>query len=167
MVNKIISGGQTGADRSALDWALSRGLEIGGWCPAGRLAEDGTIPLIYPLRETPSKNYLVRTRLNVRDSDATLIVTPGKKLTRGSLRTSKFANELGKPWLHVCSALPVQVGTMLLCDFFSRHQLLVLNVAGSRESKAPGIGSFVHELLDLALGGSCPHDINFKETGNE
>ena len=73
-IAKLISGGQTGVDRAALDAALAAGLPIGGWCPKGRLAEDGVIPLRYPLQETPSQQYAQRTRWNVRDADGTLIL---------------------------------------------------------------------------------------------
>lgn len=70
---KIVSGGQTGADRAALDWALAHGVPCGGWCPKGRKAEDGPIDLKYPLKETPSSSYIQRTEWNVRDSDATVV----------------------------------------------------------------------------------------------
>ena len=76
MLRRIVSGGQTGVDRAALDWALARGFPCGGWCPAGRLAEDGPIPAEYPLTETPAAESSQRTEWNVRDSDATLIVAP-------------------------------------------------------------------------------------------
>src|SRR5262245_27112173 len=101
MVTKIVSGGQTGADRAALDVALSYGLEIGGWVPRGRLAEDGIISARYTgLKESSSKLPAVRTKLNVRDSDATLIVSRGP-LTGGSLLTYREANRLKRPVLHI------------------------------------------------------------------
>jgi putative molybdenum carrier protein len=78
---KIVSGGQTGADRAALDWALARGVPCGGWCPKGRKAEDGPIDLKYPLKETPSSSYLQRTEWNVRDSDATVVFSIEPTLT--------------------------------------------------------------------------------------
>ena len=85
MIQRIISGGQTGADRAALDWAITHGIRHGGWCPAGRRAEDGAIPDRYCLQETPGRNYHQRTKWNVRDSDATLIITQAAELTGGSL----------------------------------------------------------------------------------
>jgi len=102
---KIVSGGQTGADRAALDWAIGRGLEHGGWCPRGRRAEDGAVPLQYRLTETPTERWEQRTEWNVRDSDATLIITVSETLTGGSLRTLELARTLGKPYLHLSRRL--------------------------------------------------------------
>jgi hypothetical protein len=97
----IVSGGQTGADRAALDWVLARGIECGGWCPKGRKAEDGPIDANYPLKETPSASYLQRTEWNVRDSDATVLFSIDAKLTGGSLKTMEFARKRKKPRLHL------------------------------------------------------------------
>src|SRR5262245_50786528 len=94
-VTKIVSGGQTGADRAALDVALELGLPCGGWCPRGRLAEDGPIASKYPLQETQSRDYPPRTKRNVQDSDGTLILTWGNP-DRGTILTAKLAQELGK-----------------------------------------------------------------------
>lgn len=98
---RIISGGQTGADRAALDWAIEHGIAHGGWCPKGRLAEDGTIPSRYGLRQTPSCDYEQRTAWNVRDADGTVIFSIGPDLSGGSLFTAAVAAELGKPFLHL------------------------------------------------------------------
>ena len=87
----IVSGGQTGADRAALDWALAHGMPCGGWCPKGRKAEDGPIDSKYPLKETPSSSYLQRTEWNVRDSDATVLFSIESALTGGSKKTVEFA----------------------------------------------------------------------------
>jgi Circularly permutated YpsA SLOG family len=84
---KIVSGGQTGADRAGLDWAIKNGIQHGGWCPKGRRAEDGPIDAKYQLQETPSSNYPQRTEWNVRDSDGTMIFSIGEYLTGGSLKT--------------------------------------------------------------------------------
>src|SRR5262245_55320595 len=100
MTLEIRSGGQTGVDRAALDVALELGLPCGGWCPRGRRAEDGPIPDHYPLRETRSPAYPVRTRWNVRDSDGTLILTRGRP-DRGTLLTEELARDMGKPLLVV------------------------------------------------------------------
>jgi Circularly permutated YpsA SLOG family len=89
-IPKIVSGGQTGADRAALDWALSRRIECGGWCPKGLKAEDGEIAKRYPLIETPSAAYLQRTEWNVRDTGGTVIFSIGKELTGGSKFRSNF-----------------------------------------------------------------------------
>jgi hypothetical protein len=100
---KIVSGGQTGADRAALDWALAHGVPCGGWCPKGRKAEDGPIDPKYPLKETPSSSYLQRTEWNVRDSDATVLFSTESDLTGGSKRTMEFARKHKKPRLHLCA----------------------------------------------------------------
>jgi len=101
VIKKIISGAQTGADRAALDAALALGLPIGGWVPRGRKAEDGPIPERYPdLRETDTDDYETRTRLNVQDADATLILSHGL-LSGGSKFTEAVARSLGKPVRHV------------------------------------------------------------------
>ena len=93
-MTKIISGGQTGADRAALDWAIQNNIVYGGWCPQGRRAEDGVIPHRYVLQETESKGYMQRTKWNVRDSDATLIITLAPELVGGSLFTFEYAKNL-------------------------------------------------------------------------
>ena len=97
-LKKIISGGQTGADRAALDAALDAKFPCGGWCPRGRRGEDGRIPARFPLQECLSRNYAVRTRLNVVESDGTLILTRGS-LSGGTALTDSIARELGKPCL--------------------------------------------------------------------
>jgi len=92
----IISGGQTGTDRAALDFAIAHGIPHGGWCPLGRRAEDGVLDPRYRLRETESKSYRQRTRRNVADSDATLILNLGE-LADGSLATRQLAERASKP----------------------------------------------------------------------
>jgi Circularly permutated YpsA SLOG family len=98
-VPKIVSGGQTGADRTALDWALAHNLSCGGWCPKGRKAEDGPIDQKYPLNETPSASYIQRTEWNVRDSDATILFSIEPTLTGSSLKSMEFARKRKKPRL--------------------------------------------------------------------
>ncbi len=142
---KIVSGGQTGADRAALDWAIESSVPHGGWCPAGRLAEDGPIPARYVLDEMLDGGYLERTRANVRDSDATLIVTLAPELSGGSKETARFAAELRKPWLHVYPSIE---WTAALAHWIKPRGAFVINVAGPRASKEPEIGAFVHEVLD-------------------
>ncbi len=95
MIRKIVSGGQTGADRAALDWAMSRGVPHGGWCPKGRRAEDGPIPARYCLQETEAANYLVRTEQNIVDSDGTVIFTLKAVLSGGSKRTLNLPVNMG------------------------------------------------------------------------
>lgn len=147
----LVSGGQSGADRSALDWAIERGLRHGGWCPRGRKTEDGILPERYLLRETPSASYLQRTEWNVRDSDATLIFTLTDRLDGGSKRTAAFADGLNKPWLHVRPGVHPKYVTR----FLLRHRVRTLNVASKRESSAPGIGDLVRQVLSQAVQTSA------------
>lgn len=144
----IVSGGQTGVDRAALDWAIAHGIPHGGWCPAGRLAEDGPIPARYQLNELEDGGYRKRTLWNVRDSDATLIVSLDPNLTGGSAATMRFARSLKKPWLHVYPDADWQV---LIQDWITEVGPVVLNVAGPRGSGAPGIEDFVWRVLETAF----------------
>jgi predicted Rossmann fold nucleotide-binding protein DprA/Smf involved in DNA uptake len=133
---KIVSGGQTGVDRAALDAALDLGLAVGGWCPAGRKAEDGAIIGRYPLTETPTGDYAQRTEWNVRDSDGTLILYR-KSLTGGSARTAEHAVHYERPLLVL--DLTTNPDPAAAIDWLHRHGVRVLNCAGPRESGAPGI----------------------------
>jgi len=148
MIQRIISGGQTGVDRAALDAALALGIRCGGWCPRGRRAEDGRIPDRYPLTETPSADYQERTRENVLAGDATLILTRGP-LRGGSALTARFARELDRPFRVVDLALEPE--PRLLTRWLGDLRVEVLNIAGPRESGVPGIYAdsyaFVRELL--------------------
>lgn len=148
---RIVSGGQTGADRAALDWAIARGIPHVGWCPRGRKAEDGTIPRRYRLTETPSDAYLQRTEWNVRDSDGTVILSLAETLTGGSRKTAELAQQHGKPWLHLARETDRgDAGEQLRC-FTQEHDIRVLNVAGPRASTEPEVGEFVRAVLDLAF----------------
>ena len=142
---RIVSGGQTGADRAALDWAIARGISHGGWCPRGRRAEDGVIAPRYALEETPLVDYAQRTLWNVRDSDATLIVSRAAALSGGSAYTARCAEELGKPWLH---AHPGADDIETIRAFLAQHRVRTLNVAGPRASGEPGIYEYVFALLE-------------------
>jgi len=148
---KIVSGGQTGVDRAALDFAIRHGYEHGGWCPHGRRAEDGVIPPIYRLRETDSADYDERTEKNVVDSDATLIVAREKELSGGTAFTKTCAEQQGRSVIVVCESEDVSPGAAALSKFLKRNNVRTLNIAGPRESQAPGIGKFVMELLEAAL----------------
>jgi len=151
-LRKLVSGAQTGADRAALDLALERGLEIGGWIPRGRLAEDGIIPSRYTgLRETDSADPAERTACNVRDSDATLIVSHGP-LAGGSRLTAEEATRLSKPQLHLDLTMlsPVEAVERLR-QWLHAMDPQVLNVAGPRASEDPTIGGAVAALLSDAL----------------
>ncbi len=149
---KIVSGGQTGADRAALNWAMTHGVPHGGWCPQGRKAEDGTIAPGYRLTETPSDSYVQRTEWNVRDSDGTVILSLSRTLTGGSRRTAELAQQHGKPWLHLSKDANTGNAGERLRRFVQEHYIRVLNVAGPRASTEPDIGEFVTTTLDLAFG---------------
>jgi hypothetical protein len=148
---KIVSGGQTGVDRAALDFAIRHGHEHGGWCPHDRRAEDGVIPPIYQLRETDSADYDERTEKNVVDSDATLIVARETELSGGTAFTKTRAEQHGRPVIVVCESEDVSPGAAALSKFLKRNNVRTLNIAGPRDSQAPGIGKFVRELLEAAL----------------
>ncbi len=147
----IVSGGQTGVDRAALDIAMERGIPHGGWCPRGRLAEDGQVPLHYGLQETDSSEYRVRTERNVIDSSATLVLYSAK-ISGGTRLTLKFAREHRRPWLSIDLsrtdwAAELNRARMWLNDC----RPTVLNVAGPRESSVAGVGGraagFLRELF--------------------
>jgi hypothetical protein len=146
----IVSGGQTGADRAALDFALRHGFAHRGWCPAGRLAEDGRLDDCYRLKETPSPAYAQRTEWNVRDTDGTVIFTLQPELSGGTLLTWNYARQLGKPVL-VLVAGQTEAPAKALREFIRQHRIRALNVAGPRASFAPEIGAFVERVLEEAL----------------
>src|SRR5438034_2919753 len=136
MFTRIVSGGQTGVDRAALDVALGRGLPCGGWCPKGRRAEDGPLPPRYPLQETSSTAYPQRTALNVRDSDGTLILTRGEP-DRGTALTIRLAERYRKPRLVLDLAEAPEPAAVRA--WAEAQRLHVLNVAGPREKSKPGV----------------------------
>lgn len=133
---RIISGGQTGVDRAALDAARQCGISIGGYCPKGRRAEDGKIPAPYPLTELATADYPTRTRRNARAADATLILTRGP-LSGGSAYTALVAQRQRKPLLVIDLMSRPRVATVR--TWIATNAVRTLNVAGPRESKAPGI----------------------------
>jgi hypothetical protein len=161
MIGRIVSGGQTGVDRAALDVALELHIPCGGWCPRGRRAEDGIVPAIYPLRETPSDDYRERTTWNVRDSDATLVLTWGPPAS-GTAFTLESCLAQGKPHRVADLADGATWTPEALADM--RQWLRVVhaghavNIAGPRESEAPGIHARALAFLRavLAGGGSGP-----------
>ena len=161
MISRIISGGQTGADRGGLDAAIYCEIPHGGWCPKGRKAEDGVIPPEYQLTELSSKQYLARTKANVMDSDATVLFTHGPP-TGGSLKTLACAHHLKRPYkeIDLKSTIHAKAVDMIVGwlegekelndyeDYTARPpSTCVLNVAGSRESHAPGIQIAVWRIL--------------------
>ena len=151
MIEKIVSGGQTGADRAALDAAIELGIPHGGWIPKGRKTEDGTLPEEYLLREMPTASYSARTEKNVLDSDGTLIISHGK-LTGGSALTSQFARKHNRPWMHVDLEKTSFFKTALdVRSWVAENRIKVLNVAGPRGSKDPTIYDATKKLLKTAF----------------
>jgi hypothetical protein len=153
MFTKVISGGQTGVDRAALDVAIELRVPCGGWCPKGRRAEDGPIALHYPLVETFSDTYPQRTRRNVEDSDGTLILTRGEP-DRGTALTIELAGRMGKPLFVVDILAPQDVSVVRA--WARKHHVKVLNVAGPRERTKPGVHAQAASYLRMLLGDSDP-----------
>jgi len=153
VLEKIVSGGQTGVDRAALDAALAADFPCGGWAPKGRRAEDGPISDRYPLDECDVAGNAERTRLNVRDSDVTLILTrgePPEEMGAGTLLTIEWASKLSKPYLVVDLDQPVDADG--IADWLQGEGAKVLNVAGPRESTSPGITPPAADLMAAVLG---------------
>ncbi|MFN6536414.1 MAG: putative molybdenum carrier protein [Nostoc sp. EkiNYC01] len=148
---KIVSGGQTGADRAALDWAIAHQISHGGWCPKGRKAEDGVINPRYNLTETPSDEYSQRTEWNVRDSDGTAIFSIAEKLFAGSLLTAQLAQTYQKPCIHICKELAHLNPASKLLLFISKYKIVTLNVAGTRASDEAEVYQFVKSTLEAAI----------------
>jgi hypothetical protein len=149
---RIVSGGQTGVDRSALLAAQNLGLDHGGFCPAGRRAEDGEIPDRFPMTESDSPSYLVRTRLNVEHSDATLVLGYETHPTGGTLRTCEFATAHDKPYSYyrIDGYEEIGVAKQIRC-WWRFLEPECVNVAGPRESKAVGIQAHAMKVILLAL----------------
>jgi hypothetical protein len=144
-MRKVVSGGQTGVDRAALDAARALGLPCGGWCPRGRLAEDGPIDPAYPLVETPGVDYAQRTEWNVRDSDGTLVLVRGRS-AGGTALTIALARRHGKPLLVLDLTRDPSPDEAL--RWIEAGRIGVVNVAGPRESQNPGIGTEAREFLE-------------------
>ncbi len=151
MLKKIVSGGQTGVDRGALDAALDAGFPCGGWSPEGRTAEDGAIAERYPVVELPGAGYRQRTKQNVLDSDGTLVIFFGE-LAGGTLETVRFCEQLGKPAL-VCDGekkSPDSIASEAR-SFAESNGIASLNVAGPRESTHPGARAFAAKVIAAVI----------------
>lgn len=155
MIRRIVSGGQTGADRAALDAAGALCIETGGWVPRDRWAEDGRVPDCYPnMKETTSAEPARRTEYNVRDSDGTVVFSHGETFG-GTKWTVEVSGRLRKPMLHLDLATHSAAGAAdRLLAWMATEGIEVLNVAGPRESEDGDIHAAVRAVLETALGGT-------------
>lgn len=144
MITKIVSGGQTGVDRAALDFAIKRGIAHGGYCPKGRRSESGRISDKYSLVETSSSDYPMRTAMNVQHSDGTLIITRGHP-EGGTRKTVSICLERNKPRFIVDLQHKLKVQEFV--EWVRQNNIRTLNVAGPRESKQSGIGKQAQHAL--------------------
>ncbi len=154
-IEKIVSGGQTGVDRAALNVAIFLEVEHGGWCPLGRRAEDGRIPEVYSLRESDSRDYAVRTELNVIDSDGSLVLYRDQT-TGGTLLTCRMASKHRRPILlidlnSIVDEHVQQTEAIRLLTWLKQENVQVLNIAGPRESTCAGISLDAERFLTRAF----------------
>ncbi len=148
---RIISGGQTGADQGGLDFALKHGWPCGGWCPPGRRCETGRIPGRYPVREVEAGDYNERTRRNIQDADATLVITQLGFMEEGTGLTLAWCEEYDRPNFHFDISIPGLIKPQYLAElseWLKAHEIAVLNIAGNRESNSPGIQACTLTLLE-------------------
>ena len=148
---KIISGGQTGVDRAALDVALRHGIKCGGWCPAARLDEFGKIPDHYPIQELQGGGFTERTLQNVKDSDGTVVIYP-VELRGGTQQTVRFCVDLKRRHQLIdASRAGTEDAAELIADFVRKNKIDILNVAGPRQSEWPEGYDYVSRVLDIFL----------------
>jgi hypothetical protein len=151
---KIVSGGQTGVDRAALDVALKHGIECGGWCPAGRLDELGRIPDRYPVKELERGSFAERTLQNVKDSDGTVIISFGQP-RGGSEFTLQCCNQLQRPHKLIDAAkTSAEDAAQSIVDFVREHKIDILNVAGPRQSEWADGYDYAARALEVFLNSS-------------
>jgi putative molybdenum carrier protein len=148
---KVISGGQTGVDRAALDSALRHGIVCGGWCPAGRLDEFGKIPDHYPVQELPGGGFTERTLQNVKDSDGTVVIYP-HELWGGTEQTVRFSVELERPYQLIdASTVAAEYAATLIANFVRKDKIDILNVAGPRQTEWPEGYDYAFRVLSTCL----------------
>ena len=148
MIKRIVSGGQSGVDRAALDVAIKLSIAHGGWVPRGRLTENGPLPLNYHLKETSSSRYSVRTEKNVVDTDGTLILSHGA-LTGGTEYTREMAIRHDRPWLHIDLGQTAAFHAATTINHWIRQKKIeILNVAGARASEDPAIYTVTLNILE-------------------
>lgn len=146
-LKKIVSGAQTGVDRAALDAAMNSSIEVGGWCPEGRLAEDGPIPLLYPVTELPRSGYRQRTKRNVIDSDGTAIIYFGHP-TGGTELTIKFCMSERKPYALIDAEIfTVDQAASKICRFIGEYNIETLNLAGPRAGGEPRAYGYTYDVV--------------------
>lgn len=151
MIQKIISGGQTGADRAALDFAIEHNIPYGGWVPKGRKTEDGTLPDRYDLQEMPTDEYLKRTEQNILNSDGTLIISNGR-LTGGSALTEFLTCMHNMPYFHVdMDQINLAEAAAKTRQWIKDNGIKILNVAGARASKDSEIYRVTIDLLEATF----------------
>jgi Circularly permutated YpsA SLOG family len=150
-IEKIVSGGQTGVDRAALDFAIEKGIMHGGWCPNGRLAEDGLIPVEYLLVEMESSKYADRTKRNVLDSDGTLVLSNSYP-EGGTLLTVNYAMRCQKPCLKVRLCRPPRPDRVHA--WIRQNNIRILNIAGPRASKQPDVYDKAFRFLTSVFADS-------------
>ncbi len=150
-VEKVISGGQTGADQAALDAAIELGIPYGGSIPLGRKTEAGGLPDKYRLRELSTSSYPKRTEQNAADSDGTLIISQGS-LDSGSEYAREMAEKQKRPWIHVdTKRVSEEAAVVLIQSWIDGNHIKVLNVAGPRASRDPHIYSITRRILTALL----------------
>ncbi len=148
-VHKIISGGQTGVDRSALDFSLHNKIQCGGWCPQGRLAEDGIIADRYPLTETKQSDVIYRTQRNIEEADGTLLIY-NQKMDTGTMKTSTYATAINAPLYKI--DLSISFNKDSFRNWLSTNKIKILNIAGPRESYGNGIYQLSYNFLTQMKG---------------
>lgn len=153
MLKKIISGGQTGVDRGALDACLAKNFPCGGWCPENRMAEDGILDEKYPLQPLEKAGYRQRTRQNVIDSDSTIIIYYQEIILKGGTElTLATCIKQKKPYLLLDSSLlSEEIASQAVFEFLQRHDIEILNFAGCRGSGVPTIQPYTEKLVHLLL----------------